>query len=74
MNNADLFKLVFGKLTATELWAMEEDRFLDWLNTEIADCYSCKQCDSCEKFEPPYITECEQYEPCEPDTQLYEIH
>ena len=37
MNNAEKFKSVFG-LYATELWAMSEESFLSWLNSE----YECK--------------------------------
>ena len=33
MNNAEKFKSVFG-LYATELWAMSEESFLSWLNSE----------------------------------------
>ena len=33
MNNAEKFKYVFG-LYATELWAMSEESFLSWLNSE----------------------------------------
>lgn len=34
MTNAEKFKNVFG-LYATELWAMPEKEFLEWLNVEI---------------------------------------
>lgn len=33
MNNADKFKSAFG-LYATEVWAMPEKEFIDWLNKE----------------------------------------
>lgn len=33
MNNADVFKQVFG-IYATELWVMGEKDFLKWLNSE----------------------------------------
>lgn len=33
MNNAEKFKSIFG-LYATELWAMSEESFLSWLNSE----------------------------------------
>lgn len=36
MNNAEKFIQVFG-IYATELWAMTEAEFLEWLNTEIDD-------------------------------------
>lgn len=36
MNNAEKFKSVFG-LYATELWAMSEESFLSWLNSEYED-------------------------------------
>ena len=33
MNNADVFEQVFG-IYATEMWAMKEEDFLKWLNSE----------------------------------------
>jgi len=33
MTNAEKFKQLFG-IYATELWAMSEEEFLAWLNTE----------------------------------------
>lgn len=36
MTNADLFRATFG-MYATELWAMPEQEFLDWLNTEVSE-------------------------------------
>ena len=33
MNNAEKFKSLFG-IYATELWAMPEEKFLEWLNAE----------------------------------------
>lgn len=36
MKNADKFKAVFG-LYATELWAMPEEEFLKWLNSESTE-------------------------------------
>lgn len=36
MNNAEKFKFIFG-LYATELWAMSEESFLSWLNSEYED-------------------------------------
>ena len=33
MTNADLFKDIFG-IYATELWAMPEPEFLEWLNSK----------------------------------------
>lgn len=33
MNNAEKFKSIFG-IYATELWAMPEEEFLEWLNAE----------------------------------------
>lgn len=36
MKNADKFKAVFG-LYATELWAMPEEKFLKWLNSESTE-------------------------------------
>ena len=37
MTNADKFKSLFG-LYATELWAMSEKEFLEWLNSEAMNC------------------------------------
>lgn len=34
MTNAELFQKVFGGLMATELWAMPEKEYLEWLNAE----------------------------------------
>lgn len=34
MTNAEKFWNLFDGLTATELWAMPEDEFLMWLNSE----------------------------------------
>lgn len=36
MNNAEKFKQIFG-LYATELWAMPEETFLEWLNAEAEE-------------------------------------
>ena len=36
MTNAEKFKCVFG-LYATELWAMDEDEMLKWLNAECKE-------------------------------------
>ena len=36
MNNAEKFKQLFG-IYATELWAMPEEKFLEWLNTEALE-------------------------------------
>ena len=36
MNNAEKFKQIFG-LYATELWAMPEEKFLEWLNAEALE-------------------------------------
>lgn len=36
MNNAEKFKSIFG-IYATELWAMPEDKFLEWLNAEALE-------------------------------------
>lgn len=36
MTNADLFKATFG-MYSTELWAMNEREFLDWMNTEVSE-------------------------------------
>lgn len=49
MNNAELFKRVFG-IYAEEFWAYPEEKMLDWLNSdaptassvEIVRCYACK--------------------------------
>ena len=37
MTNADKFKSLFG-IYATELWAMPEKDFLEWLNSEVSNC------------------------------------
>ena len=36
MTNADKFKHLFG-IYATELWAMPENDFLEWLNADAQD-------------------------------------
>ena len=36
MTNAEKFKQIFG-LYATELWAMPEEKFLEWLNAEVLE-------------------------------------
>lgn len=36
MNNAEKFKQIFD-LYATELWAMSEEKFLEWLNAEALE-------------------------------------
>ena len=36
MNNAEKFKQIFG-LYATELWAMPEEKFLEWLNAQALE-------------------------------------
>ena len=36
MNNAEKFKQLFG-IYATELWAMPEEKFLEWLNAEALE-------------------------------------
>ena len=36
MNNAENFKQLFG-IYATELWAMPEEKFLEWLNAEALE-------------------------------------
>ena len=58
MNNAEKFKQIFG-IYATELWAMPEEKFLEWLNAEALEkqeqsCDTCRhgrfgdrQCDNC---------------------------
>lgn len=35
-NNAALFKQTFG-IYATEVWAMSESKFLEWLNAEVTE-------------------------------------
>ena len=34
MTNAELFKQTFGRY-ATEVWALPEDEFLEWLNADV---------------------------------------
>lgn len=36
MTNAEKFKQLFG-IYATELWAMSEEKFLEWLNAEALE-------------------------------------
>lgn len=36
MTNAEKFKQFFG-IYATELWAMPEEKFLEWLNAEVLE-------------------------------------
>ena len=36
MTNAEKFKQIFG-IYATELWAMPEEKFLEWLNAEALE-------------------------------------
>ena len=36
MNNAEKFKQLFG-IYATELWAIPEEKFLEWLNAEALE-------------------------------------
>ena len=36
MNNAEKFKQLFG-IYATELWAMPEEKFLEWLNAQALE-------------------------------------
>lgn len=43
MNNAEKFMKVFG-IYATELWAMSEKEFLEWLNSEYSKPNPCKEC------------------------------
>ena len=38
MKVADRFKQIFG-VYATEIWALPEDQFLDWLNSEAPELY-----------------------------------
>lgn len=35
-NNAELFKETFG-IYASEVWAMSESKFLEWLNAEVTE-------------------------------------
>ena len=43
MNNAEVFQEVFG-IYATELWAMPESDFLDWLNAPADGAKSAIRC------------------------------
>lgn len=36
MTNGDLFRVIF-RMYSTELWAMPEQEFLDWMNTEVSE-------------------------------------
>lgn len=55
VKNAEKFEEVFG-IYATEVWAMPEADFLDWLNSEYGKpnpCDSCQEgdCYGCERKE-----------------------
>ena len=43
MNNADKFHEVFG-IYATEMWAMSESKFLEWLSDEYKEHSPCLDC------------------------------
>ena len=43
MSNADMFTKTFG-IYATELWAMSEQDFLEWLNSKYSEEKPCKTC------------------------------
>lgn len=50
LKNGDIFKAMFG-ITATEIWAMTEEEFLEWRNSDYKDikikvkgCRKCKRC------------------------------
>lgn len=45
MTNAEKFKQFFG-IYATELWAMPEEKFLEWLNAEVLEKQE-QSCDTC---------------------------
>lgn len=51
MTNADLFKKVFGRY-ATEIWAMPENNYLEWLNAPFEN---NKVIESLQKLEPKKI-------------------
>ena len=49
MTNSEKFKQLFG-IYATELWAMPEEKFLEWLNAEALEQQerdSNKRCETC---------------------------
>jgi len=48
MTNADKFKRTFG-LYATEVWAMPEQDFLEWLNSEEMN--KENPCENCQEFD-----------------------
>ena len=50
MNNAEKFKQIFG-LYATELWAMPEEKFLEWLNAEAPESQTTDKCCETCKYE-----------------------
>lgn len=50
MNNAEKFKQIFG-IYATELWAMPEEKFLEWLNAEALEKQSVDKCCETCKYE-----------------------
>lgn len=43
MTNAEKFKQLFG-IYATELWAMPEEKFLEWLNAEALEKQEVNKC------------------------------
>lgn len=43
MTNAEKFKQLFG-IYATELWAMPEEKFLEWLNAEALEMQEVDKC------------------------------
>ena len=63
MTNAEKFKQLFG-IYATELWAMSEEDFLKWLNTEAEtkDWTSCNE--GLPKIAGEYLV---TYHPCQWD-------
>ena len=50
MTNAEKFKQLFG-IYATELWAMPEETFLEWLNAEALESQTIDKCCETCKYE-----------------------
>lgn len=55
MNNAEKFLKTFG-IYATEMWAMSESNFLEWLNSDYE---KSDPCSTCQEFD---CYECERKE------------
>lgn len=52
MTNGDLFYQMFRR-RATEVWALPEDEFLQWLNT-ADEMHPCERCQGYDYYGCPY--------------------